>query len=299
MQTYTTMKSLFYLFLFLFLYSCKQEQTAPHTRADASGKHAVSLDGNKIVCYNTYHKYVEIGKDKKSILIRITEINETFKGKDSSENYTTVEAFDINDMSMSKALWSKEFRADEVFCDPRYLRLFRNPRGENEDLSTFVDYFTGTELISFTGPNAFFAIPEQEEKRVVGFLARANDLNLLQDENQHAVGILTYASAKEQKQTISFIAKDPSLLSSIQKFTPGMMIKTTGEEDKVLDDGRTVILGSLRNEFSPEKLTGIYIQLIFYLSKEQKETTVTIPIIHDKMDISAATYDRSIFTLKD
>lgn len=293
------MKKLLSFALILLLIQCKSDTKTNQTNASIDSKNAVTADGNKMVCRNVFHKYVEIGKEKKPILIRVYETNEIFKGKDSSENQVKMEAFETTDLSMSHPLWTKDYRADQVFCDPRYIRLFRNPRGENEDLSIFIDYFSGKELISFTGPNAFFAIPEQEEKRVVGFLARANDLNLLAEEDKNIVGKLTYTSAKDQLQSVSFIAKDALLLESIQKFTPGMMIKTSGEEDKVLDDGRTVLLGSLRNGFSSEQLTGINIQLIFYLSKEQKETTVTIPIIYDKLDISAATYDRNIFILKD
>ncbi len=293
------MKILIPIFSSLLFFSCKNTVPDAEIIIDTStSKELVTITEKKVVCKNQFFKFVEVGTKKAAVLIQINEIEEMFRGKDSVEKYLEIIAFEPSSKPLEKKLWTKKFRADEAHFKPRYLHLVRNPRGEHEDLSIFIDYFTGSELVSFTGPNAFFAIPNQEQKRIVGFLSRANDLDLLESFGDDIIGTLTYASATEKLQTIYFRMKNKSLESSIQKFTPGMMIKTNGEEDKVLDDGRTVLLGSLRDGFVAEKITNIQIELIFYLSKEQKETSIIIPIIKDKMDLKNAIYDKNIFTLE-
>lgn len=291
------MKTFLFSLALLMLAGCtgnKKEASATAASVAAS----VVYEKDKVITQNHYYKFLEVGSEKKPVLIQVEESVQKFLGKDSTESVLTIAAFGPSGQAFEKKLWEKEYRADLIQFDPRYMRLIRNPRGENEDLSVLLNYFSGEELIAFTGPNAFFAIPNQEEKRIVGFLARANDLNLLEKEGDDIIGNLVYASATEKKQTIHFKLKNMTQKTSMQKFTPGMMIKTAGEEDKVLDDGRTVLLGSLRDGFVADKITDIDIELIFYLSEEQKEVSVTIPIIKDKMDISKAVYDKNIFVLE-
>jgi hypothetical protein len=291
------MKTFLFALGLLLLAGCAENKNRAPV-ASASGDALVIYEKDKVIAQNHSYKFLEVGSEKKPVLIQVEERVEKFLGKDSSESVLTISAFGPSGASFDKKLWEKTYRADFIQFDPRYMRLIRNPRGENEDLSILLNYFSGEELIAFTGPNAFFAIPNQEEKRIVGFLARANDLGLLDKEGEDIVGNLVYASATEKKQTIHVRLKNLNQKMSMQKFTPGMMIKTTGEEDKVLDDGRTVLLGSLRDGFVADKITDIDIELIFYLSEEQKEVSVTIPIVHDKMDLSKAVYDKNIFVLE-
>ena len=207
----------------LIVLGCNREGNTSAPSINKSGA-SVVYEKDKVITVNQYYKFIEVGMEKKSVLIHVEETVQKFLGKDSAESVLNITAYGQSGQAFEKKLWNNNYRMDLIQFDPRYMRLIRNPRGENEDLSVMLNYFSGDELIAFTGPNAFFAIPNQEEKRIVGFLARANDLNLLADEGDNIIGNLVYASATEKMQSIHFKLKNPAQKMSMQKFTPGMMI---------------------------------------------------------------------------
>ncbi|MBP7477018.1 MAG: hypothetical protein KA797_00735 [Chitinophagales bacterium] len=286
----------------LALFSCKQESLKFEKAKDElysanSAPASVSASSKEVICKSQFFKYLEIGKEKKPVLVSVQQSNSTAIQSGEQDGEIEVKGFARNGDAFSKEAYSKKFRADIINFEPRYMQLIRSARGENEEVSTLVNYFTGEELMDFTGPNAFFAIPNQEEKRMIGFLAQANDLGKLKDESNNTIGILNYASTNNKIQSIKIKAKNVLLMRSIQKFTPGIVISPLNEEDKVLDDGRTVILSSIKENFSPEKISNIIIELTFFLSVEQREVKITIPLNSDKLDLDKAIYDKGMFEM--
>ena len=296
------MKSNLYLIItssFL-IFSCKNdglkfEKAQGEYFSAASQPASVSVSNTEVICNNKYFKFLEVGKEKKPVLLEIEQHTKSEIGNEEIDGEIIVRAYEKEKNAFGKKLWEKKYRADLINLEPRYISFVRSARGESEETSFFVNYFSGEELISFTGPNAFCAIPTSEEKRIIGFMARSNDLDQLKGEDNNVIGLLKYASALKPMQVLKIKSKNVLMMRSIQKLTPGISVQPMNEEDKVLDDGRTVILSSVKEPFDANKIDNIMIELSFFLSAEQRMVKVTIPIHKDRLDLEKAVYDKNMF----
>jgi hypothetical protein len=296
------MKHIILLSYLLVLAACKNESSSNNGASgfsSESDKASASFTKDEVSCTNQFYKYVQVGKDKKPVLLQITQksMNNIISPEKFDGEYH-ITAYGLNGDKMDKKLWDKTIHADIIGFEPRFIQLTRAQRGESEESSRLFNYFTGEQILTFSGVNAIMAIPNSEEKRLIGFTALSNDQNLLEKEGNDIVGVLEYSSIASNINKVKVRAKNVLLLKSIMKFAPGMSIEPKNEEDKVMEGGRTVVLSSLSEKFDPEKIGNLFIHLTFFLQVENQEITITIPIEKDKLDISKAIYDKNIFVLE-
>jgi hypothetical protein len=76
-----------------------------------------------------------------------------------------------------------------------------------------------------------------------------------------------------------------------------MVLVSQDANTTVIEDGKSLILMKADEHYQPADITGFAVKLTFYYGDDNETTTVLIPVVDDKLDLSQAKYDKEIFEI--
>ena len=78
-----------------------------------------------------------------------------------------------------------------------------------------------------------------------------------------------------------------------------MTFVALNENVNIISDGKEVILMKADEKYKADDVKDFAVQLTFYYGDDNEYTTVTIPVVKDKLHLAGAKYDKDIFELKE
>jgi len=295
----------------LLLVSCKEKTGTPTLSpsetsggtslyADTATSSVKVFDQNGKVCIqqsNTYYEVINAydGKEKIPLLLKIKKTELCFADSINKEKVYEIAAQTVLDKKTIS--WQTQFVATQVeFKDNTILATKEGGDGEEDFIKRF-SLLTGKEIFSCSYGDLRVAIPNVREKRFIGFTslkATTNPLAELKEEN--LLGVISYA-AENTIHRIFLKLKRSKVNTKIPTSTPDMVLVPLNGNTTAIEDGKTIVMMRLDEHYSPADISDFCMKLTIYYGDDNEATDITIPVKHDKFEVSAAKFDHELFEI--
>lgn len=202
----------------------------------------------------------------------------------------------VNSQSLSKDFEANaaiKVAATEVDYSNKYLKALYAGDDNHEDSYENYSLTNGNLLMRYTYKDYLIMLPNNSEKRIVGYLSKATMFENKMDEK--TLGEITYASSENTIDKYFIKAKQNI---GIGNFTPDMyFVASDSSGAKLADNNNMVILASIPDNFTPKDIKDFAIQINYRIQDSPNVYSVIIPIENDKLAIEKAIFDKRLFEL--
>jgi hypothetical protein len=272
-----------------------------HAYTDTSASSVRVFDQNGRVCIqqsNTYYEVVN-AYDKATKIPLLLKIKKTELCYADSLNKDKVYEISAKSLMDTKAInWDAKFVATDLqYKDNSLLALHESP-DNGEDFLKRISLLDGKEVFSCSYGELKISIPNVKDKSFIGFTSRkavTQPVQALNDEN--LIGLIRFGSSTEAGTILRVKLKRSKVASKIPTSTPDMVLVSQDANTTVIEDGKSLILMKADEHYQPADITGFAVKLTFYYGDDNETTTVLIPVVDDKLDLSQAKYDKEIFEI--
>lgn len=279
------MKKFILPLLILLIVSCADKNP---TTSNGSNLNSSYEDlGENIKLTNQYFKHfaVKDGEETKDIILQIKQVEDIQKGVKQSNSSLEIKPY------KSENDWQINTKAHEIDVKNNTLTTIFKASGDVEDTYSLYNVKTGTHLLDATYSVLTAEIPETTFKRYIGFITRANASQLLKDEAEDVIGVLTYASDENTQQ--KFLVKS---LVPIGISTPDMELVTLDETSKMFNGNQSLYFWGLDKNFETKDIHFAF-GLTYYIGEEFEESAIMFVIKDDKISLENAKFDPKIFNV--
>lgn len=197
-----------------------------------------------------------------------------------------------------KVAWDLSLPVDALQYQDGYLLGTRHGSEDLEDAYIMINPTNGNEVMRYTSQFIDALIPNIKDRRFVGFFSLKTTKELIENNKEGQLGIITYASNRRKIDTYRVLVKNADIFKMIPPYTPDMIFLTNMDVYRQIEDGRRLALMNLTEDYKPEDIGNFSAQFTFYKGDDMTPLTISIPVTKDRLDVDHATYDKSIFTLE-
>jgi hypothetical protein len=274
-----------------------------HNFTDTSSSSVNVFDQNGRVCIqqsNTYYDVVNAYHNGTQIPL-LLKIKKTELCYADSLNKDKVFEISARSLMDTKAInWDAKFVATDVqYKDNTLLAVHESPDNEEDFLRRF-SLLDGKEVFSCSYGELKVSIPNVKDKRFIGFTSRkavSQPIQALNDEN--LIGLIRYGSSTQAGNIFRVKLKRSKVAAKIPTSTPDMVLVPADASTTAIDDGKNLILMKADEHYQPSDVTNFSVKMTFYYGDDNETTTISIPVVNDKLDLSQAKYDKDIFDITD
>ncbi len=310
-------KRAFYLVICgLLLVTCCKQRNKPQTNEpvkvsgkqvyqDSSSSMVKVFDQNGRVCIqqtSTYYEMVDAyeGTNKIPLLLKITRTDLCYADSVNKDKVYQISAQSV--MDTKPINWQAQFVATDIQLKDKTntIEAIHEGTGEEEDLIRRFSLQSGKEIFSCSYGDMKVSIPNLRERRFVGFTSRNAVTNPVKNTGgENAMAFITYSSSSASISKLVLKLKRGAVAGKIPSYTPEMTFVAGNENSNVVEDGKGLLMMKLDENYKPTDLTNFSVQFTVYYGDDNESTTITIPVVNDKFDVSAAKYDKDIFELSE
>ena len=273
------------LFMIL-LFSCKQEveETKTISNSDFSSKYEESNDEIKLV--NASYKYssAESNGTKNDIILKVFQ-EETINKK-SKEKKSIYRIEPIN------ASWKINVEANSFDIKNNTLIAKTDAIDDIEDTYSIYNLETGNHLIDYTYDKLTVRIPDTNFKRFIGYSSLANSKNLLKTYGKDAIGLITYATEKNEIQKILIKSKE-----KIDSITPDMSLISLSEKSRLFENGGALYFMDYDENYKKEDIDFAF-EIVYYVGENADESSLYFEIVDDEILKDKLKYNKDIFEIE-
>jgi len=273
------------LFMIL-LFSCKQEveETKTISNSDFSSKYEESNDEIKLV--NASYKYssAESNGTKNDIILKVFQ-EETINKK-SKEKKSIYRIEPIN------ASWKINVEANSFDIKNNTLIAKTDAIDDIEDTYSIYNLETGNHLIDYTYGKLTVRIPDTNFKRFIGYSSLANSKNLLKTYGKDAIGLITYATEKNEIQKILIKSKE-----KIDSITPDMSLISLSEKSRLFENGGALYFMDYDENYKKEDIDFAF-EIVYYVGENADESSLYFEIVDDEILKDKLKYNKDIFEIE-
>jgi hypothetical protein len=274
---------------------------AGHNYTDTSSSSVRVFDQDGRVCVqqsNTYYDVVN-ASDKGAKIPLLLKIRKTELCYTDSLNKDKVYEISAKSLMDTKAVnWDAKFVATDLQYKDNSLLAIHEGSDNGEDFLRRFSLLDGKEVFSCSYGELKVSIPNVKDKRFIGFTSRkavSQPIQALNDEN--LIGLIRYGSSTEAGNIFRVKLKRSKVASKIPSSTPDMVLVPVDANTTAIEDGKSLILMKADEHYQPSDVTDFLVKMTFYYGDDNETTTVTIPVVNDKLDLSQAKYDKDIFDI--
>ena len=166
---------------------------------------------------------------------------------------------------------------------------------DGEELYAMYNLTNGNHLLDYTYAKLDVQFSQSEEKRYIGFVARAGIDTTSTPKNMF--GQFSYASQDQGIQTLLITLKDEENRRFIATNTPDMTLIAKDENTMLLNGDKTLYFSNLEN--SPEASDIRFdVEMTTFLTEDYESIPFTIAIIDDQINMDSTQYFEQIFDIK-
>ena len=188
---------------------------------------------------------------------------------------------------------------EDIYPEDFLLKGVRKGTDDNEDLFMLINPLNGKEILTYTSAYLDAVVPNCKERRFFGYCSKKNDAGVLSGTDKLMLGTLTYSNSREVIQQFAIFAVNENVLSVIDEYTPDMTFETTNDTYRLLEEGKRLGLMSLDEKSESKYYGGFGIKLNIYLANSEKPAEIKLNVENDKVIISSAVFDKSIFRMEE
>jgi hypothetical protein len=247
---------------------------------------------------NTYYQLVEAYKrlDKTQVLLKINKTELSVSDSVNKHKLYKISATSIGDRPT--VLWNNEFMATDIqFKDNTLFAIHEGGSGE-EDYITRYSLFTGKEIFSASYADLVVKIPNVRERRFFGYTSKVAAGNPLKGAGENVIGILNYSSGDGVISSVKLKLKRSPISAQIPAYTPEIVFASAASDISVMEDGKVLGLMKADEKYTEQSLSGFNMEITFYYGEDNEATKIILPVNNDKIDVSAAVYDKDLFELE-
>lgn len=257
---------------------------------DQNGKVCIQQSSTTYEMLNVYE-----GTQKIPLLLKIKKTELCFADSVNKEKVYEISGKTVLDTKIIS--WQTQFVATQIEFKDNTILATKEGNDTEEDLIKRFSLLTGKEIFFCSYGDLRVAIPNVREKRFIGFTSRkatTNPLAELKEEN--LLGTLSYAS-ENSTANLLFKLKRSAVTAKIPTSTPDMVLVPLNGNTTAIEDGKTIVMMRLDENYSPADISDFSVKLTIYYGDDNEATDIIVPIKNDKFDLSSAKYDHDIFEI--
>jgi len=147
-------------------------------------------------------------------------------------------------------------------------------------------------LIDYTYGKLTVRIPDTNFKRFIGYSSLANSKNLLKTYGKDAIGLITYATEKNEIQKILIKSKE-----KIDSITPDMSLISLSEKSRLFENGGSLYFMDYDENYKKEDIDFAF-EIVYYVGENADENTLYFEIVDDKILKDKLKYNKDIFEIE-
>lgn len=247
---------------------------------------------------NTSYLYTYYPRNNEKIPL-VVRAERFYQARDLDLPYPSdfkLEAFDMESGEL-RSKWNSDIRGSSIGFN--FYTLMLQKSGELEDTYECYSLESGERLMSFTYDHLELIVPNVLDKRLLGFLSRNGQGAGMQafENDPQLYGIITYCSNRERIDQLALRVRDEATLEKILEYSPDMVWYSERDGDKLIRNDKRLLLWELDENYGTEDLGGMSVRFTVWVGDYSNQLAFDIPLVEDRLDLSAATYDTGIFEL--
>lgn len=258
-------------------------------------------DQNGQVCIqqsSTYYQLADFykGETKIPLLLKVKKVELCF-----TDSVNRDKVFEINAKSVldnEKIEWNTTLTGTDMQVKDNTLYLVHEGGDGEEDLITRYNLQTGERVFGSTYSDLKIAIPNVREKRFIGYTSqRAAGGGFKKEEN--LLGYIEYGKGSAAISKLKVKLQRSGVADKIPNYTPEMVLVAANTNSSVVEDGKQLILMKADEKYTSADVKDFALQLTYYFGDDNENTTISIPVKDDKLNLAGAIYDKQIFNISE
>lgn len=298
------MRAIVWLVLMMILFSCQQNR----------GKEENQKVWNSIDSATTFiqlrkegDNWIQLKKNSRFEVINVLSekgIKPTLFRIESEEHIHPDSTYPLNHYRVTARLpeanepqWTNELEGQEFDINSREIRITQITNGTDEDYISLYSLETGKKICGFCYGGLEVMIPNSSARRYFGYTSlECAGRSLEKPQQGSLLGKIVYAANTGAAEEWEIHLNRTPLAAVIPHRTPELKWIHTEGKNAAVQDGQSLILTAIGKSFTAEDITDFSIRMTYFYG-DGESTAIEIPIYNDHLDISRATFDRSLFRL--
>lgn len=276
--------------------------TGKQVYTDSSSSSVKVFNENGKVCVqqsNTYYELIDAyeGTTRIPLLLKIKKTELCFA--DSINKHKVYEITAKSVMDTKNIEWNADFVATDIqFKDNSLLATHEGLENEEDFLKRF-SLLNGKEVFSSSYGEVKVAVPNVKDKRFIGYTSQKAATNPLEELNtENLLGVVRYGESTSPVNAFKIVLKRSKVAAKIPVYTPDIVLVSTSENTTVIEDGKSVVLMKADEHYQKADVKDFSVKLTYYYGDDNEATEIIVPVSNDRLNISAAKYDKEIFDIQ-